>query len=80
MNFNRKNLVVAGMAAFVTFGGLAGCGDGVDQDNGISDGQQKDQIDPDTKKDASGTMQDAKENIIEAMKNVEDGIKRKHHN
>ncbi|NGY75993.1 hypothetical protein F6Y02_05655 [Bacillus megaterium] len=44
-----KKLVAGGMAAALTFGGLAGCGDGVDQDNGVSDGEQKDEMDKDTK-------------------------------
>ncbi|MCH6267458.1 hypothetical protein [Neobacillus citreus] len=74
---NRKNLAVAGMAALLTFGGLAGCGDGVDQDNGLSDGEQKDQIDNDTKADAKGTMKEAKDNIKEAMKDVEQEMKEK---
>ncbi|WP_066309945.1 hypothetical protein [Bacillus sp. FJAT-29814] len=77
MDLNRKNLVVAGMAALLTFGGLAGCGDGVDQDNGISDGKQKDQIDQETKDDAKGTMKEAKENIKEAMKDVEKELNEK---
>jgi hypothetical protein len=75
MNFNRKNLAVAGMAALLTFGGLAGCGDGVDQDNGISDGKQKDQLDQETKDDAKGTMEDAKKNIKEAMNDIEQEMK-----
>jgi hypothetical protein len=67
----KKKLLVGGMAASLTFGGLAGCGDGVDQDNGISDGQQKDAVDNDTKKEANGTTNDAKANMKEAMNNVE---------
>ncbi|MCM3116143.1 hypothetical protein M3610_12635 [Neobacillus sp. MER 74] len=59
----------------LTFGGLAGCGDGVDQDNGISDGQQKDAVDTDTKKEANATMDDAKQNIEEAVNNVEEKLK-----
>lgn len=41
----RKKLLVGGMAATLTLGGLTGCGDGEDQDNGIDDGQQDDQLD-----------------------------------
>ena len=40
---NKKTFLTGGLAALLTFGGLAGCGDGVDQDNGISDGAQKDE-------------------------------------
>jgi hypothetical protein len=67
----KKKLLYAGLAVSLTFGGLAGCGDGVDQDNGISDGEQKDAIDNDTKQDANGTMQEAEENLKEAVNNVE---------
>lgn len=67
----KKRLLVGGLAALLTFGGLAGCGDGVDQDNGISDGEQKDQIDQDTKDNAKGAVEDAKQNMKEAMKNAE---------
>jgi hypothetical protein len=77
MDLNRKNLVVAGMAALLTFGGLAGCGDGVDQDNGLSDGKQKDQIDQETKVEAKGSLNEAKENIKEAMKDVEKELNEK---
>lgn len=34
------------MAAILTIGGLAGCGDEGDQDNGIDDGEVDDQVDP----------------------------------
>lgn len=67
----KKRLLYGGLAVSLTFGGLAGCGDGVDQDNGISDGEQKDAIDTDTKQEANGTMQDAEENIKDAVNNVE---------
>ncbi|PFP30932.1 hypothetical protein COJ96_02940 [Bacillus sp. AFS073361] len=71
----KKRLLVGGLAVSLTFGGLAGCGDGVDQDNGISDGQQKDAVDTDTKKEANATMDDAKQNIEEAVNNVEEKLK-----
>ena len=71
----KKRLLVGGLAVSLTFGGLAGCGDGVDQDNGISDGQQKDAVDNDTKKEANATMNDAKQNIEEAVNNVEKKLK-----
>ena len=70
-----KRLLVGGLAVSLTFGGLAGCGDGVDQDNGISDGQEKDAVDTDTKKEANATMDDAKQNMEEAVNNVEKKLK-----
>ena len=72
---NKKTLLTGGLAAMLTFGGLAGCGDGVDQDNGISDGEQKDQIDNDTKKEANDTFKEAKDNIEDAKNNVENQLK-----
>ncbi|WP_268877695.1 hypothetical protein [Priestia abyssalis] len=33
------------MAFSLILGGLAGCGDGVDQDNGVNDGQKNDEMD-----------------------------------
>jgi hypothetical protein len=71
----KKRLLFGGLAVSLTFGGLAGCGDGVDQDNGINDGQQKDTVDNDTKKEANGTIDDAQENLKEAMNNVEKELK-----
>ena len=48
MDFNwKKKMLAGGMAAALTLGGLAGCGDNNDQDNGIDDGQQDDQVDQD---------------------------------
>lgn len=41
----KKKLLMGGMAFAFTLGGLAGCGDGVDQDNGVDDGQQNDEMD-----------------------------------
>ena len=72
---NKKTFLTGGLAALLTFGGLAGCGDGVDQDNGISDGEQKDEVDNDTKKEAEGTLEEANKNLQEAEKNVEDALK-----
>ena len=71
----KKRILVGGLAVSLTFGGLAGCGDGVDQDNGISDGQEKDAVDTDTKKEANATMDDAKQNMEEAVNNVEKKLK-----
>lgn len=67
----KKRLLYGGLAVSLTFGGLAGCGDGVDQDNGISDGEKKDAIDTDTKQKTNGTIQDAEENIKDAVNHVE---------
>ena len=72
---NKKTFLTGGLAALLTFGGLAGCGDGVDQDNGISDGEQKDEVDNDTNKEAEGTLDEANKNLQEAEKNVEDALK-----
>ncbi|WP_313800118.1 hypothetical protein [Cytobacillus sp.] len=71
---NRKIFLTGGLAALLVLGGLTGCGDGIDQDNGISDGEQKDAVDNDTEQDA---MQEAKENMAEAKKNIEDTLKEK---
>jgi antitoxin component YwqK of YwqJK toxin-antitoxin module len=43
----KKKLLAGGMMAILIFGGLAGCADGKDQDNGIDDGEQEDQLDTD---------------------------------
>lgn len=43
-----KKLLSMGLVAGLTLGGLTACGDGVDQDNGVSDGEQKDKIDENT--------------------------------
>jgi len=74
---NKKTFFTGGLVALLTFGGLAGCGDGVDQDNGISDGAQKDKVDNDTNKKAEGTLDEANKNLQEAEKNVEDALKEK---
>ena len=74
---NKKTFLTGGLVALLTFGGLAGCGDGVDQDNGISDGEQKDKVDNDTNKKAEGTLDEANKNLQEAEKNVEDALKEK---
>ena len=41
----KKALLASGIVGGLLFGGLAGCGDGVDQDNGINDGEENDDID-----------------------------------
>src|SRR3954468_13875833 len=70
-----KKLVAGGMAAALTFGGLAGCGDGVDQDNGVSDGEQKDAVDNNTKKEADNALKETKDNLSDIKNNVEDKLK-----
>jgi hypothetical protein len=74
---SKKALLAGGMAALLTFGGLAGCGDGVDQDNGISDGQQKDAVDNHTKNTSNDSLEQAKENIKDIQKDVETKLKEK---
>ncbi|MCM3726671.1 hypothetical protein M3226_13335 [Neobacillus cucumis] len=70
-----KTLLAGGLAALLTFGGLAGCGDGVDQDNGISDGQQKDAVDNSTKQSAKENLTEAKNNLKDIKNDVEKEIK-----
>jgi hypothetical protein len=72
---NKKIFLTGGLATLLTFGGLAGCADGVDQDNGVSDGEQKDQLDQDTEKEAEGTLDEANKNLQEAEKNIEEELK-----
>ncbi|WP_160724162.1 hypothetical protein [Bacillus sp. USDA818B3_A] len=73
----KKTLLAGGLAALLTFGGLAGCGDGVDQDNGVSDGQQKDAVDKDTKEASNDSLQQAKENLEDIQEDVEAELKEK---
>ncbi|ETI67493.1 hypothetical protein [Neobacillus vireti] len=70
----KKKLLAGGFAVFLTFG-LAGCGDGVDQDNGINDGEQKDAIDNDTKQESNDAYQEAKDNLNDIKNDVEKKIK-----
>ena len=72
---SKKTLVTAGMTALLSLGLLAGCGDGVDQDNGINDGEKKDAVDNRTVKEAKNTLKEAKENLKEAEKNISDELK-----
>ncbi|MBT2657851.1 hypothetical protein J7E81_21860 [Bacillus sp. ISL-18] len=74
---SKKAWLTGGMAALLTFGGLAGCGDGVDSDNGISDGQQKDAVDQKTKNTSNDSLQQAKKNIEDIQKDVEKKLKEK---
>ena len=72
---NKKTFLTGGLAVLLIFGGLAGCGDGVDQDNSISDGEQKDEVDNNTMKEAEDTLKDANDNLQDAKKDVEDALK-----
>jgi hypothetical protein len=72
---NKKTFITSGLAALLTFGGLTGCGDGVDQDNGVSDGKQKDAVDKDTQQEAQGSLDEAKDDLKEIGENVEDALK-----
>mgnify|MGYP001030703083 CR=1 FL=1 len=74
---SKKAWLAGGMAALLTFGGLAGCGDGVDSDNGISDGQQKDAVDHNTKNTSNDSLQQAKKNLEDIQKDVETKLKEK---
>ena len=50
----KKIMLASGMSVSLVFGGLAGCGDGVDQDNGMNDGEQKDDVDDENKNPEDG--------------------------
>ena len=67
----KKSLLVGGLAVSLTFAGLTGCGDGVDQDNGISDGQQNDAVDTDTKQKAEDAVNKVEDELKQAQKDVE---------
>ncbi|PLS07970.1 hypothetical protein [Neobacillus cucumis] len=71
----KKALLAGGLAALLTFGGLAGCGDGVDQDNGVSDGQQKDAVDTSTKNSVKENIKQTKNNLNDIKNNVEKEMK-----
>jgi hypothetical protein len=72
---NKKTLLTGGMTALLSLGLLAGCGDGIDQDNGISDGEKKDEVDTKTVKETENTFNEAKENLKEAAKDISDELK-----
>ena len=50
----KKTLLASGIVGGLIFGGLAGCGDEVDQDNGVNDGEQKDEVDDENKNTEEG--------------------------
>lgn len=67
----RKSLLVGGLAVSLTLTGLTGCGDGVDQDNGVSDGQQKDEVDKDTTQNAKDAVNKVETELKQAQKDLE---------
>ena len=77
----NNKLMIGTMAATLTLGGLAACGDGVDQDNGISDGEQKDQLDTDNpmndemnkmEQEAEQQMEEAEQEVNELEQEMEE--------
>jgi hypothetical protein len=71
---NKKTLLTGGMAVLLTLG-LAACGDGVDQDNGLNDGKKDDAVDTGTVEEAKGNLEEAKDNIKEAGKDISEELK-----
>jgi hypothetical protein len=67
----KKSLLVGGLAVSLTLAGLTGCGDGADQDNGVSDGQQKDEVDTGTKQKAEETINKVGTELKQAQKDLE---------
>jgi hypothetical protein len=67
----KKSLLVGGLAVSLTLAGLTGCGDGVDQDNGVSDGQQKDEVDKSTQQKAEETINKVGTELKQAQKELE---------
>ena len=67
----KKSLLVGGLAVSLTFAGLTGCGDGIDQDNGVSDGQQNDAVDKNTKEKAENTINKVETELKQAQKELE---------
>ncbi|MFB3163575.1 hypothetical protein ABLO26_19670 [Neobacillus sp. 179-J 1A1 HS] len=67
----RKSLLVGGLAVSLTLAGLTGCGDGVDQDNGVSDRQQKDEVDKDTTQNAKEAVNKVETELKQAQKDLE---------
>lgn len=70
----KKSLLVGGLAVSLTFAGLTGCGDGVDQDNGVSDGQQNDEVDKSTKEKAEETINKVETELKQAQKDLEQKV------
>jgi hypothetical protein len=70
----KKSLLVGGLAVSLTFAGLTGCGDGVDQDNGASDGQKKDAVDQTTKQKVDETVNTVEKELKQAQKELEQKV------
>jgi peptidoglycan hydrolase CwlO-like protein len=70
----KKSLLVSGLAVSLTLAGLTGCGDGVDQDNGISDGKQNDEVDKGTMQKAEDTINNVEKELKQAQNNLEKKI------
>jgi hypothetical protein len=71
---SKKTWLTGGMAVLLTLG-LAACGDGVDQDNGLNDGKKDDAVDTGTVEEAKNSLNEAKDNIKEAGKDISDELK-----
>ncbi|WP_139368039.1 hypothetical protein [Priestia abyssalis] len=67
----NKKLLVGGMAAALTLGGLTACGDGVDQDNGVSDGEQQDELDKENEAEVNETEKQAETEMEQAEQKAE---------
>ena len=67
----KKSLLVGGLAVSLTLAGLTGCGDGVDQDNGVSDGQQKDEVDKNTTQNSKDAVNKVETELKQAQKDLE---------
>jgi hypothetical protein len=70
----KKSLLVGGLAISLTFAALTGCGDGVDQDNGVSDGQQNDEVDKNTKQKVDETVNTVEKELKQAQKELEQKV------
>jgi hypothetical protein len=71
----KKNSVLSvGMAVLLTFGALAACGDGVDQDNGINDGEQKDAVDQDTAKQVKESYHEVKDRLVDTSEELKETL------
>ncbi|MDQ0242986.1 dsDNA-specific endonuclease/ATPase MutS2 [Bacillus fengqiuensis] len=71
----NKKLLVGGMAATLTLGGLTACGDGVDQDNGVSDGEQQDELDKENEAEVNEAENQAENEVEQAEQEAESEMK-----
>ncbi|MCA1042012.1 hypothetical protein LCM00_21160 [Bacillus infantis] len=58
----KKKLLASGLAGGLILSGLTACGDGVDQDNGPSDGEQQDEMDDENQEDIDMEEEENEEN------------------